>query len=242
MIICAAQTRPVKADVEANIEKHCRLIALAAEAGADAIFFHELSLTGYEPEFAAALAPDAADARFAVLQRLADARGLMIGAGAPTRQADGIAISQILFRPHGAPQVYSKKYLHASEQGFFVSGRNRSVVADSRPEIALAVCYEISVTEHAAEASRGGASVYAACVVEDADGAERARGKLSAIARRYRMNALMANCVGRTGAYDGGGKSSAWNREGALVGALDGESEGILLFDTETETALVETI
>ncbi len=52
MKICVAQTRPVKGDIQGNIENHIKLIDLAVLNGADTIIFPELSITGYEPELA----------------------------------------------------------------------------------------------------------------------------------------------------------------------------------------------
>ena len=52
MKICAAQTRPVKGNIQQNIENHKKLINLAVVNGADIIIFPELSITGYEPELA----------------------------------------------------------------------------------------------------------------------------------------------------------------------------------------------
>jgi len=56
MKICVAQTRPVKGDIQSNIENHKKFIDLAVSGGADTIIFPELSLTGYEPELAKELA------------------------------------------------------------------------------------------------------------------------------------------------------------------------------------------
>ena len=50
MKICVAQTRPIKGDIQSNIDHHKRLIDLAVSNGADTVIFPELSLTGYEPE------------------------------------------------------------------------------------------------------------------------------------------------------------------------------------------------
>ena len=58
MRISVAQTRPIKADIPANIEGHLRLLDLAAGIKADTVIFPELSLTGYEPELAQDLATD----------------------------------------------------------------------------------------------------------------------------------------------------------------------------------------
>ncbi len=49
MKISIALTKPIKGDIEANIETHKRFINLAVSNGANAIFFPELSITVYEP-------------------------------------------------------------------------------------------------------------------------------------------------------------------------------------------------
>jgi predicted amidohydrolase len=49
MKVCVAQTRPVTADIQRNIEHHKRLIDTAVPHHPDLIIFPELSLTGYEP-------------------------------------------------------------------------------------------------------------------------------------------------------------------------------------------------
>ncbi|HET9532598.1 MAG TPA: nitrilase-related carbon-nitrogen hydrolase, partial [Blastocatellia bacterium] len=64
MKICVAQTRPVKGDIQGNIDNHKRLIDLAASNGADMLIFPELSITGYEPELSRELATNQDDERF----------------------------------------------------------------------------------------------------------------------------------------------------------------------------------
>ena len=46
MKICVAQTKPVKGDVQKNIENHKKLINLAIADEANMIIFPELSITG----------------------------------------------------------------------------------------------------------------------------------------------------------------------------------------------------
>jgi predicted amidohydrolase len=55
------------------------------------------------------------------------------------------------------------------------------------------------------------------------------------IAKQYGMPVLMSNCVGFCDNFLSVGKSAVWTKEGELVGQLDDKTEGILLFDTETE-------
>ncbi len=91
---------------------------------ADIIIFPELSLTGYEPSLAKQLATDINDSRFNVLQQLSNERQITIGVGVPTKAATGIHITMVLFGPGKPPQANSKKYLHADEDPFFISGEN----------------------------------------------------------------------------------------------------------------------
>jgi predicted amidohydrolase len=78
MKICVAQTRPVKGDIHRNIENHRALIDLAVSNGADVVIFPELSLTGYEPKFAKELATDQDDSRFDDVQKISNAKLILI--------------------------------------------------------------------------------------------------------------------------------------------------------------------
>ncbi len=45
MILAAAQTKPTRGDIEANLSDHYRLIELAVQNGAQLIAFPEMSIT-----------------------------------------------------------------------------------------------------------------------------------------------------------------------------------------------------
>lgn len=231
MKIAIAQTKPFKADIEKNVATHKELIRLAVNNGAEMIFFPELSITGYEPELADSLATTANDPRFAIFQQISVSQHITIALGAPVRTEQGVCISLFIFQPGQSPETYCKKYLHSSEEPFFVSGELFSGLLGNNT-IAPAICYELSVPQHASDAANKGASVYIASVVEDIEGVERAIQKLSNTAATHTMHVLMANVCGPTGAYYGGGKSSAWNNKGELAGQLDTSHEGILVYDT----------
>jgi len=97
MNICLAQVQSIPGNIVANIDQHRYWIAKAAEQAADLIIFPELSLTGYEPTLAEALAMDPGDTRLAVFQEDSQKLGLTIGVGLPTRVAKGICISLVFF-------------------------------------------------------------------------------------------------------------------------------------------------
>lgn len=78
MRISIAQTRPIKGDIVANIETHKKFTDLAVSYKADAIFFPELSITGYEPELAEDLATYQDDNRFEDFQNISDTKKITI--------------------------------------------------------------------------------------------------------------------------------------------------------------------
>jgi predicted amidohydrolase len=241
MKICVVQTKPVKGDIQRNIDDHKRLLDVAISYGADIIIFPELSITGYEPELAKELATVPDDSRFDDFQKISDVRKVIIGVGIPTKNDRGICISMILFQPQKPRQTYSKKYLHADEEPFFVTGENATgLIGDTN--IALAICYELSVPEHADDAFRCGAEIYIASAVKSLSGVEKAAIRLSEIANKYSMPVLMSNCIGLSGGYYCAGKTSIWNDKGLLIGQLNSTEEGVLILDTGTKRIIEKTI
>ena len=241
MKICVAQTRAVKGDIPRNIDNHKKLIDLAVSSGAAVVIFPELSLTGYEPTLAKELATRQDDSRLDVFQQISDVKQVTIGVGVPIKNNSGITISMILFQPHKARRMYSKKYLHADEEPFFVSGENFASLNVNQSDIALAICYELSIPEHSETAFKSGAKIYIASAVKSVRGIDKARKELADIARKYSMTVLFSNSVGQADDFECAGKTSVWNSEGVLVGQLDDVSEGVLMIDMETQE-LVEKI
>jgi predicted amidohydrolase len=199
-------------------------------------------LTGYEPGLSKELATTQGDARFDVFQNLSDTGQITIGVGLPTMNDAKICISMVLFQPHKSRQTYSKKYLHPDEEAFFISGRNSTALIENQANVALAICYELSVPEHSESAYRNGAEVYIASVAKTADGVEKAIKSLSGIASKYSMTVLMSNCIGECDGFECGGKTSIWNNQGLLSGQLNDSDEGILIIDTQTQELIERTV
>jgi predicted amidohydrolase len=240
MKISVAQTRPIKGNIEANILNHRRLIDLAIAEKTDIILFPELSITGYEPELSKELATTQDDERFDIFQEISDTHNITIGIGVPTRSDLGIRISTVIFQQNQPRQTYSKQFLHSSETPFFVAGSHNTFLSNN--QVALAICYELSIPEHSANAFQNGANVYIASTVNSYNGVDKDLKILANIAKNYSMTVLMANCIGKTGEYNCAGKSSVWNNEGALMGQMDDKNEGILIFDTEIKTVSITTL
>ena len=235
MRLCLAQSRPVKGDIECNIQNHLHLIDLAISMSGDMIVFPELSLTGYEPTLANELATDFRDPRFKTLQQRSTDSKIIIGVGIPTMSDHGTHITMILFHPDKEAESYSKKYLHIDEEPFFSSGKNFTVLNVNDVSIAPAICYELSVPEHAENAARNKAHIYLASVAKFTSGIEKATQRMSEVARKYAMTALMVNCIGECDGAECAGRSSVWDNTGSLLSELNGKDEGLLILDTNTK-------
>ncbi|MBZ4191263.1 carbon-nitrogen hydrolase family protein [Niabella beijingensis] len=234
MNISVAQVRSVKGNIPANIEIHKRTIAVAADYKAAAVFFPELSVTGYEPELAEQLATNREDQRFNDFQLLSDNNKITIGIGMPTVARAGIHISMIIFQPHVPRQVYSKQELHTDELPYFVNGDGQLILEAGNQKIAPAICFESLQMHHATTAKALGADLYLASVAKSQKGVDKAMLHYPVVAKNYSIPVLMANCVGYCDNFNSAGKSSVWTKEGRLAGQLDNE-EGLLIFDTDTE-------
>ncbi|WP_315820323.1 carbon-nitrogen hydrolase family protein [Paraflavitalea speifideaquila] len=156
----------------------------------------------------------------------------------PIRSAKGIQIGMVLFQPHLPRQTYAKQYLHADELPYFVPGDQQLYLTAGDTRIGLAICYELSVPQHVENVHNNGANIYLASVAKTIPGVEKAIQTMAQTAAQYAMPALMVNCVGSCEGLPAGGRSSVWNSEGRLLGQLDAEQEGLLIFDTLTQQVL----
>ena len=241
MKICVIQNRPIKGDIEKNIENHKKLIELAVSNDAEIVVFPELSITSYESNLAKDLATNLDDERFDDFQQISDAKNITIGIGVPTKSSSGILISMIIFQPEKPRRLYSKQQLHSDELPYFVGGETEVFLNIKNHKIAPAICYESLLHEHAEKAFQNGANVYLTSVAKSAGGVEKGYKHYSEIAAEYSMPVLMANCLGRCDDFESVGKSAVWNDKGELVGQLDDLKEGILIFDTETQEVAKKT-
>jgi predicted amidohydrolase len=235
MKIGVAQIRPVIGDVKANLESHKALVKLAAAEGARVVIFPELSITGYEPKIASDVATTLDDMRFSELQKLSNEHNIVIGAGMPIKNEKAITITMILFYPNQTRGSYSKKFLHEDEEPFFVSGANfpSFIVGDTR--IALAICYEISVPEHAQGAAATNPVIYIASVAKFKRHMEKTIETLRDTAKKHSMMVMLSNCLGVCDGEECVGSSFAVNKRGEMIGQLDDVREGVLVLDLDTE-------
>ncbi len=241
MKIALIQYRAIKGDIIANVQSHLAWVDKAIQYQADLVVFPELSLSGYEPELAGELATTSADPRLSPLQERADAHQITIAAGLPTRSAEGLHISLLIFRPHLDRITYSKQYLHHSEVPWFVAAHKPLVFPLAGEIVAPAICFELSIPEHHTYAMKHGTTVYVASTLNSVNGVATDLSRMEAFAKRYHIPALMNNYVGTSGGYDCGGQSSVWNSKGACVAQLSGDREGIIVYDTCSKKVIIES-
>ncbi|TRX51987.1 carbon-nitrogen hydrolase family protein [Fulvivirga sp. M361] len=242
MKVCVVQIKPFKGDIEKNIKVHKDFVQLAISHHVDAIFFPELSITGYEPLLAQDLATNQEDKRFDDFQRLSDSHQITIGFGVPTKINTGIKISMIIFQPEAVRQTYSKQHLHSDECPYFVPGEYQLILTMKNEKIAPAICYESLLPAHSENAIKSGATVYMASVAKSENGVEKAFDHFSDMASRHSLFVAMANCVGNCDDFESAGKTSVWNQQGKLIGQLNNLEEGALIFDTNTHSIIMDNI
>jgi predicted amidohydrolase len=240
MKICIAQIKSIRGQVQTNIENHLAWVERAIQLKSDVIIFPELSISNYEPELAQALATNVEDPIFIPFQKLADKDQITIGAGMPTKAKNGIHISMLIFKPNVAPAVYSKQMLHADELPCFVEGNTQTILDFNGIKIGLGICYETLQREHFVNAKKLGANIYVASVAKPKGGVEKAYEHFPKIADEFKIPILMSNCIGPCDNFISLGQSAAWNKNGEILGRLNGENEGLLVYDTKTQAIKVK--
>lgn len=238
MRICLAQLKPLKGEVLNNIQSHLLIIKKAVNLKIDAIFFPELSITGYEPELAKKNATDIENSIFDSFQNSSDLYKITIGIGVPTNSSDGINISLLIFRPNKKRSIYSKQILHSDELPYFKeANQQQKVFHISNIKIAFGICYETLQREHFLAAKKEDANVYIASVAKPNGGIKKAYSYFSKIAKEFTTPILMVNSYGFCDNFMSVGKSAVWSKSGNLIEQLDDDKEGLLIYDTISEKA-----
>ncbi len=240
--VAAAQTVPIRGDVEANVEQHLRLVRAAAEEHAQVLVFPELSLTGYELDVAKALAFSPGDPRLDPLVMAASSAGMILVVGAPVRIRERLHVGALIIAPNAPVEVYTKRHLGAfsasarvdgvvppAEATVFHPGTEDPLVRFGGNTAAVAVCADTGRPTHAQEAADRGANIYLASMFVIPSEFEREMAHLRAHAARHSMTVVMANYGGPSGGLSSGGRSTIWSERGELLGQLDPVGAGIVV-------------
>lgn len=227
-LVAAIQSASIKGDIAANLARHLVLCRQAAALGVRLALFPELSLTGYEPDVAAATALRGDDVRLAPLAALAQSSGMTIVVGAPLRIDGALYIGAISFLPDGGVAEYTKQHLHDGENKVFVAGFGGAALDIDGVPAALAVCADFTHASHAQAAARAGAALYAASVLVAPGGYAKDSEILRGYAEQHAMPVLMSNHGAPTGGWQSAGRSALWNERGQLV-VEGGDGECLVL-------------
>lgn len=235
MKISLAQIKPVKGSIEANLAIHKNYIRMAAQQGADCIFFPELSITSYESALAEQLAMKEDDNTLDELQDLSSQLSITIGVGMPTVGREKPRIGMVIFQPFQSRQYYFKQQLHSDEFPFFEAGEKQVVIPVKNYQIAPAICYESLQPDHSECAYQLGANLYLASVAKSQQGVDKAMAYFPQIARKFAMPVVMVNCIGPCDDFEAAGQSAVWSKEGTLIAQLTNSQQGLVLCQLETE-------
>lgn len=233
LIIAAAQTIPVKGDVDENIKNHIVLIDQAHQKGVDLIVFPELSLTGYEPDLARALAFAEKDERLNPLMEVAHEKQMILVVGAPIEKNEKLYIGAFIIYPDKSNAIYTKRYLHTGEEKFFDPGEFDSQIELKGEKMSLAICADINNPLHPKSASCKGASIYLAGVLWSTPGYSKDIEMLKDYAINYKMVVLLSNFGGNSGGYEAAGKSIIISGKGEIISDIEGRGEGLAIAKRE---------
>jgi predicted amidohydrolase len=220
--IAAAQVASVRGDIEGNLATHVAAITAAAAHGVSVLVFPELSLTGYEPDLAAALAMTPADPRLAPLQLLARRNQIDVVVGAPLSSSDArLGLGAIVFTRSGAVMTYRKMHLGASEQTHFTPGDDPLAFTIQGQTIGLAICADSAQPSHPRAYAEAGATIYATGVFLNSEWYASDTPRLAGYAASHRMLVLMANHAASVGTYCSVGRSAVWSPGGSLLAQVE---------------------
>jgi predicted amidohydrolase len=234
MILAAAQTKPKRGDIDANLLDHYRLVKLAAANGAQLIVFPELSITGYEREDAARLAFTENDSRLDHLKKLAAENNITIIAGAPIRIQSDLFLGEFCITPNDSVSIYTKQFLHEGEEVYYQPSFDYNPMLEIENErISCAICADIDHPKHAENANKNNSSTYIASIFFSPNGIPQAHQSLQSYASQFQMNVLMANFGGDSYGSPSGGRSAFWNNKGELIAQMEDSSSGLLIVEKQ---------
>jgi predicted amidohydrolase len=238
--IAAAQTVPMRGDVDANVDQHVRLVRVAVEEQAQVIVFPELSLTGYELDLVRDLAFSPSDPRLTPLVEAASSCCATLVVGAPVRMGSRLHIGAFIVSPDRTVGIYTKHRLGAfsasasvdgtvppAEATVFHAGSQNPLVRFGDKTAAVALCADTGRPSHPREAAERGATIYLASMFVIPSHLERETTTLRTYAERHSMTVVFANYGGPSGGLASGGRSAIWSEKGEPLARLDATGAGV---------------
>jgi predicted amidohydrolase len=232
--VAAAQVASYREEIELNLEIHAAAAQAAAAQGVTVLVFPELSLTGYEPDLAEALAIEPTDERLRALGSIAMLNQMTIIVGAPLMSPETRPLlGSITFHPDGRRTTYAKMHLGSEEAAFFVPGTQPSVIDTGGQKIGLSICADSSQESHPAWYHEQDCNIYAASVFLNDVWFVGDTPRLGHYARKHQMLVVMANHGKSEGTLESFGHSTIW-RPGGSVCLQSPDTASCLLIAEQT--------
>ncbi len=234
MRIALAQTHIIWEDKTANEKRASEYVIQAADLGAKAVFFPEMSLTGFSMNIEAT-AEKNEDAIHKFCQK-AVKNHIAIGIGW-TKQAGELAENH--YSIIGAEGTVISDYVkihpfsYAGENQFFVSGNKITYFALGNYTWSSFICYDLRFPELFQIASQT-----AEVIVVPANWPQKRKEHwkclLSARAIENQCYVLAINCVGQINGIEYSGNSCGISPNGEVLGELEGEP-GLITIDLQAD-------
>ena len=232
MKIASAQIKAKIGDLTGNFTKHLEMIHLASANKVDLIVFPEMSLTGYCRVEGKALAIAPSNPKLLQLKEIAQLKEIVIIVGAPIEIENQLYIGSYILMPNGETRIYTKQFLHEGEDEYYSSSfqYNPQIEIDDEV-ISFAICADIDHEQHIRNAKATHCSLYIPSIFFSKNGIPAGVDLLTKYAKQYSMKILSSNYVGPLWGMEAGGRSGFWDENGEIIGALDGENEGLLIVE-----------
>jgi len=239
MRIALAQIQSIPGKIDTNVEKHLTIIRQIESYELDAVFFPELSLTGYAPQLANDLAMNLKDPVFQSFIEFSERYKILVGVGFPLLSREGVQISMAFFQPKRQPLCYSKVFLHPDEKDYFIPGKKYIKLRIHDEIISPAICYESLLVVHHSKSIRQKGQVYLASVAKSHQAMDKAKSIYATLAKKCKIYVLVVNAWGLSGQFICGGNSGVWTPNENFNHQISSEKEGILIYDTISDISSV---
>lgn len=238
--LAAAQTTPVRGDLDANLDQHLELARVASAEGAKIVVFPELSLTGYELELASELALSEEDPRLDPLVETARSSAITLIVGGPVRIGPRLHIGAFVLSPDRTVRLYTKRRLGAfpndvnpggpvppAESTVFEPGDRDPLLDIGGERAAVAICAEAGRASHVERIEGRGARTYLASTFVIPTDLENDTASLQRYAELQSMPVVFSNFGGSSGGLPAAGRSAIWSGAGDLLVRLEGSGKGV---------------
>jgi len=230
-LLAVAQLSPARLDKQANLERIERTMRKAAAAGAQAILFPELFVTGYFlTDTLAGLAEPADGPSLQRLSSLARRHSLLTVCGWPETNGAGLPYNSavIVERDGAILGRYRKTHLFGREPEFFAPGDRLETFDTSIGRIGVAICYDMEFPETARVLAIDGAAIVLTPTASMDPYAAYQAVYTRARAMENSIYVATANTVGTLDRFHFFGESSVVGPNGDVIDIADGEERTLI--------------